>query len=363
MNFIDFLENMNSTNFLMNINITDMFATFQQPTPDGTKLLVKQIATLVICVFGFIGNSTTAIVYFSKNMRHLSCSIYLGIRAVFDNGRILTVFVDWLDFFDIRVIHVPGLCQIMLFLSYLCSFVSVWCVVLITRENFILICRPGQESGKCRLLRERQVVVFTVLIGTVFYTFPLWGMTVKDIGGVEYCVIRDGEIYLNLESALIYIDTVVTLIIPMVTIIVLMVNITKSFYRSHKRMSKRRAARDRNMFLEARPNFQAPPHTKATKLLSTVSVCFLFFHTPVHVLRLKLMIENLLHIPHVVTEMDRDLHQAFSVVYNLNFAVNWLIYFISGSKFRRVFCKRFFRCCTATFDRYVMIEFENRNIQ
>jgi hypothetical protein len=59
-----------------------------------------------------------------------------------DNGFLATLLIVWLDFLDIRIFHSTGLCHIVVFLAYVCSFLSVWCVVCVTIENYVRICHP-----------------------------------------------------------------------------------------------------------------------------------------------------------------------------------------------------------------------------
>ena len=326
------------------MNFTDFYEDFSPPASYDITFLVRQIIILAICVFGFVGNFLTAIVYFSKEMRRLSCSVYLGARAISDNGFMLTVFVTWLDLFNIRLMHVEGICQIMMFLSYVCSFISVWCVVFITGENFIMICKPNKVANLCNSKVTKHVIIFTAMAAVLIYTFPIWGMTIYNIGGTSYCMTRNGDLFSTMQSVLVYSDTLITLVGPMVSITILMIRIIKDQYRSFKRFSERQAERERNMFIDPRRTSYTPLlQAKVTKLLSSVSVFFLLLHTPIHVLRLKIMIENFIFGPHVTSNIDSELQHVFSILYNLNFAGNWVVYFISGKKFRKVFCMRFCR--------------------
>ena len=267
------------------LNYTDIYSDFQHPDPYSSMYILRQIAIPIICVLGFVGNVLTAVVYFSKEMRKLSCSFYLGIRAISDNGCILTIFLAWLDFVNIRVFHMTGLCQATVFISYVCGFISVWCVVFITVENFIMIYRPVKVSKFCKVKIARKLIIITTLIGVLWFNYPLWGMTVDKIGGKEYCTIRSGNLYSRMEFLLVYSDTVITLILPVTTIIVLLILITKKIFSTMKNFSNRQARRISTDTM-TQPTSSPAPRYKVIKLLSSVSILFLLLHTPNHVLRL-----------------------------------------------------------------------------
>ena len=325
------------------MNYSENYSDFEHPNSFSSLYMLGQITIPLICAIGFVGNILTTIVYFDKDMRKLSCSFYLGTRAISDNGFILTILAAWLDFIDIRIFHVIGFCQIMLFLSYVCSFISVWCVVFVTWENFILVCVPDKAPKLCRVKVAKYVVVSFVVLGTMLYTFPLWGMTVANIEGRDYCMTRAGEVYPKVESILVNIDTIITLIIPLFIILILLIRILRTFYMSRKIFSRGVVRRDSNttLGLHYKRSSITSLHSKVTKLLSSVSICFLVLHSPNHLLRLKVMIENLIYTPHIATDTDRRLQYAFSIVFYLNFAVNWIVYIVSGSKFRCIFFKKF----------------------
>ena len=66
----------------------------------------------------------------------------------------------------IRLNHEEGACQFLVFLTYACSFLSVWYTVCITVENYIAICHPSKVRTLCT--RKRATVVVCVLaVGTL----------------------------------------------------------------------------------------------------------------------------------------------------------------------------------------------------
>ena len=77
----------------------------------------------------------------------------------------------------IRLNHEEGTCQFLVFLTYACSFLSVWYTVCITVENYIAICHPSRVRTLCT--RKRATVVVCVLTVT---TLPLYILSAAATG-------------------------------------------------------------------------------------------------------------------------------------------------------------------------------------
>ncbi|KAK3094605.1 hypothetical protein FSP39_003944 [Pinctada imbricata] len=328
-------------------NLTESEDQFRHPDPTSVTYIVRKIFIPAICVIGLIGNIMSAMTYFGKEMRKMSCSIYLGARSVSDTGYIITLLCSWLDFVDVRVVHLPGPCQMTIFLSYVCSFISVWCVVLVTYENFIRICKHEKVNSVCTVKVARNVTISLAVFAILTYNFHLWGVDTREMYGKTYCMTRHIEVFAKIEMAVVFGDTFLTLIIPLFIIIIFMGLIFKKAYSSWQRFSSREESRQQNAFLDIQKR-TASPHSRVAKLLTTVSILFLLLHTPSHVIRIKEIYEAFFYGPFTSNDKDRVLQHVFSVLYYLNFAINWFVYIISGKKFRRVFYYKFIKCSSTS---------------
>ena len=87
----------------------------------------------VICLFGRIGNTLSVITFLRAPLRETSCNIYLVVRSISDNGFLLTLFLIWTStVFNLRLSHVRGVCETVVFFTYICGCVSIWLVVFVT---------------------------------------------------------------------------------------------------------------------------------------------------------------------------------------------------------------------------------------
>ncbi|KAK3092426.1 hypothetical protein FSP39_002675 [Pinctada imbricata] len=296
---------------------------------------IRQFIMPFICFCGLVGNTLSVVVFSRPSLRTHSCSLLLAARAISDNGFLFTVFIVWLDFVNVCVFHTEGICQIVLYLSYTCAFLSVWCVVLVTAENYIRMCHPHNVSQLCTTKRATYSIVAGVILSLLVYNFPLWGAKVATFNGHTYCLTKMK--YLQLEIALTYIDTLLTLIVPLVLILSFMSMIIYSSLEARRRLM--RLTNQRTALLSETTRRTDSPHSKVTKLLSTVTCIFLVLHTPSHVIRIKVIVESLFGQIADTSETDRILQQLFQVLYYMNFTVNIFIYLSCGDNFRRVFCQ------------------------
>ena len=322
----------NFENFTFHLNWT-----FSLSSSDDVIYTFRQILLPFIFVFGLVGNTFAILTFLKKELRKMSCSIYLTVRAISDNIFMISVVCVWLDFIDIRVFHLPGVCQFTVFTSYVCSFLSVWCVVFVTAENYIRICHPHKVSRFCTIRTTKLVICSCLVIAILLNVLPLWLNHVKEEEGIRFCVPKQGRIHRTLGNIHVYMDTILTLLIPLILIFILMCLILRNANAALKRHRRRQ-----NVGHKRR---RSSPHNKVAKLLTVVSLSFFFLHAPSHIMRAKAIVENFIDKHHAITDTDRAFQYAFSCLYYINFAINWMIYLVSGAGFRKVFCISFCRRC------------------
>ena len=309
--------------------------------PTEFSFVIRQFVLPLICLFGVIGNTLAVSTFLRPSLRRYSCSVLLATRAVSDNGFLITLFIVWLDFVDVRIFHTKGVCQITLFLSYVCSFLSVWCVAIVTLENYIRICHSTNAASMCTSKNAVYSVAVGIFIALLMYNFPLWATSVQVFGGKTFCMTKDR--YGHFELALTYIDTLLTLIIPLSAIVICMTLIICSSSEARRRQERLNSHSTTALLVASRRH--ESPHTTVTRLLFVVTVMFLILHTPSHIIRVKVMIENITGNFISTSDTDRTLQQLLQILYYLNFSVNIMIYLTCGRNFRNVFAHMFCSKC------------------
>ncbi|XP_060832560.1 neuropeptides capa receptor-like isoform X1 [Bombus pascuorum] len=319
---------------------------------DLTENILRSVQlyyTPILVYFGSLGNCLSVIVFFGTKLCQYSSSIYLGALAISDTGFLVSVFVVWLNMVEVGLFNKPGFCQFFIYLTTLCSFVSIWLVVAFTIERFIAVEYPLYRQSMCTVTRAKLAVAILTILGLILCSPVLWfsapRLESNEKGNVTECHLAEG-----LESwAIVYnvIDTVLTFAIPFTVIIILNVLIARAIYR-HIKIRKSltnepRIVKERQPYAQSFRNNLA--QTKITKMLLVVSSVFLCFNLPAYVFR----IHAFLHFQEENnTSRSVELaQQVCNLLFNTNFGINFILFCATGQNFRRaircMFLKRFRR--------------------
>lgn len=291
---------------------------------------IEQYTIPVICIFGLLSNTLASVVFLQKVLRKSSCSIFLAARGFSDNGFLSTLLIIWISrTFQLQLGMLNGACMVSVFLSYVCGFMSVWLMVFVTVENYIRICRPFIVNTVCTTFIAKVSVGILVLIAVCFYNFPFWAMT------PDRCI--PYAQYYSTVQALIYTDTVITLVVPLICITILLSAISCQLVESYKRRKRTRTTLSSGA---------ANPMAKVTKMLLAVTMTFICLNLPSHVNRLWLMISSFVNQNGEKAQyslLEEAIQQISLLVYYLSLSTNIIVYIIFGSRFRDVLGQI---CCT-----------------
>lgn len=301
-----------------------------------TMMLVELYCTPVICLFGLVGNTLSTITFFRKPLRRTSCSIYLAVRSISDNGFLLALMLIWTSsVFDLELSRVRGICQTIVLLTYICSCVSVWLVVFLTFENYVRICHPFVVKSVCSIKPARILTSILCVCAFGVYNFPLWISNSDCTHNQKYC---------DVTQVLVYTDTLLTLIVPSLVIIGLMTAILYSIIPTFRCAVWLRIPPE----MENKPNRKALPAAKITKMLFIVSLMFFVLNIPSHVIRLYILINSFIKGQSEIPNSQRTLQTVVQLIYYLSFAVNIIIYIGFGKNFRKTFkhtfCNQSLQC-------------------
>lgn len=310
---------------------------------EATKLAarIQKNITPVICALGLIGNTLATTVFLSKSQRKTSCSLYLAARSMSDTGFLTTLLIVCLTDFGIDIFNVEGICQIVIFLTYICGFLSVWFVVMVTIENYIRICHPFKVNQHCTVRIARIVIVCFVFAAFLLYNFPLWTTGIRvDAEGGRTCsqYTRFDQIF----QIVTYSDTVITLLVPMFMIVCLMIAITCSILEYLHRQARLKGKR-----LNGHDRRQSSPQTKVTRLLFSVSFIFIALTLPSHVIRIQMTVKYLYFSSSssCPTMVELAIQKMFLILYYFSFSINIFVYLIFGEKFRNNFVEIYSSTC------------------
>ena len=291
-------------------------------------VLIEVYFMPVICTFGLTGNTLSAITFFRAPLRKTSCSVYLGVRSISDNGFLLALLLIWVStVFDLRLSQVRGVCQSVVFLTYICGCVSIWLVVFVTMETYVRICHPFVMKTVCSKRPARILTTALCVFSFGVYNFPLW---------ISNPDCSHNRRYSGLTQALVYIDTLLTLAIPSLIITILMTAIVYSLILTYQR--RQRLNREPK---KGSSKSHSPAAVKVTKMLFIVSLLYFVLNIPSHVIRFEILANNFIKGRNQISYAEKILQSAFQILYYLSLAVNIIIYLKFGRNFRKSFKSMF----------------------
>ncbi|KZS12306.1 thyrotropin-releasing hormone receptor [Daphnia magna] len=195
----------------------------------------------VIIIFGVVGNTLNFLVFTRTHLKLRSSSYYLAALALADLGFLLTLLVVWLNHVGVDLFNRQGFCQALVYTSSVCSCLSVWLTVAFTIERLIAVQYPLQRPYMCTVRRAKiiiSVLSFTTLSGHIYSLFTA-GIT-DGPEGKSICDLLPA--YYRFMHVVNLLDTILTLVIPFILIVVMNTLIAKNlivFSRTFNRKKSR----------------------------------------------------------------------------------------------------------------------------
>lgn len=258
--------------------------------------------SLIVIVLGTVGNCISVLAFFTTKLRKLSSSFYLGALAISDTGFLLALFLSWLNSFGVPLFNISGLCELSIYLTYVCSFLSAWLVVGFTVERFIAVRYPLRRSSMCTSTRAKIVLASLTVLALTLNIPNLWLTQIQIRDNRPICGLNPK--FTLLATVVNHVDFVVTFILPFVVIATLNAWISVMVWRLARirRVLTLTAARERNAPSRRlqQPHSAALPQqsqrpsasqTKVTKMLLVVSTVFLCLNLPSYVLRVRVYVQ------------------------------------------------------------------------
>lgn len=316
------------------INISEIF---KHDEKAGFYELIRGLNLYVIpmiAAVGIVGNVLSFKVFvFTSFSRHPS-SIFLALLSVSDTLFLLALVFSWIGTLKNANIDTGGLCLVSIYISYVTSFLSVWCVVLIMLDRFIVICFPLRRSRICSNKIAKcsgiAVTVFAVLI----YSHCL--VTIEVIPG-SGCKVK--KQYIKFVAMVAYVDTAITFIIPFVAVFVLNIFVIIVIRKFNFKHAKPRVVK----YYSPTYNVLSVAQMRLTVMLTVVSIVFLALNLPSHAIRFYIIVNDFIAKHDMALFLSQQLCQ---ILYYANFAINFTLYFFSSKTFRkclkeRVRCMRY----------------------
>ena len=285
----------------------------------------------VLIILGTIGNILTLLIMIKPSMRATSTCFYMASLAIFDTLTLyFNCFTKWLTLLeDVDVLKASSAaCKTINFLSYACFDIAVWILVAMTIERFIAVHFPFKAAKYATIKHGKIVLVALIVIFTGTNLHFFWTVSLNERG---QCASLEDHAYFHNE-VWPWIDATIYSFLPFALLLIFNVLIIYDNRRHLLRRSTLHARRTK----ETKRN--SGFHFRLSAMLVTVSIVFLLLSSP-NVILISIRNKYFDFSQGVKDWRDVAVYslwsRATSFCLYLNHSVNFLLYCVSGQRFRR----------------------------
>ncbi|KAH3857629.1 hypothetical protein DPMN_100240 [Dreissena polymorpha] len=272
----------------------------------------------VIAVFGITGNAFSLALFSTKPLNEHTSSFLLGCRSLSDIGFLSVLLFVWASgVFNLHLSQIDLVCQTVVYLTYVFSCLSAWLVVLFALENCIMLTTPFSAKKICKIGNAKGITSCMTIAIVLCYSFPFW-----TVG--RNCVPKDN--YQGLVTRLVYVDSALTMFVPFAIMTFALIGMLISFIKSCERRRRRTFS----------STTSKNPIRHAIIMIFMSTLTFVLLTLPSNVSRIRLL--YFLKMDGAQIFGTKPVFQAISeLTYYLSLAINFVIYYAFGRRFRASF--------------------------
>lgn len=291
----------------------------------------------ILLIFGTFGNVLTIIVLSKRRSRGSSTAVYLCGLAISDiialNTGLLRQWLNYLIDVDIRAFSEP-MCKIHVFLVYLGTQCSSWLLVAVTCERFIGVWLPHWVKHGCT--KKTSLLIIGIIVGflsvlNVHWLYGFSQFTVPD-GNETYiyvCRAMTEDYYTFLSDIWPWIDLCVFCAVPFTILLLGNISIILKVFWSRRKTRKQVVPT--SSFRGTKTDDRT---SQLTVMLLLLNVVFFVNIAPISIF----LAGESSWLKTIKSEHEEAVFFLWWAVVNmfmyLNHAVNFVLYFLSGSRFR-----------------------------
>ncbi len=272
-------------------------------------------ALIIFFPVGFITNILSLLVMTLKQNRQLSTCVYMSFIAVNDNIVLIVAADAWyrrqIDPNQITV----WICKSKTYILHLFGTFGAYEIVLMTLDKVIAIKFPLKAKFLCTAKRAKILSVSNFLLFSIFHLPNLSFSNL--VGNSKQCAryVADGWHV----TAYMFLSTVTASFVPVISLFVMNIIIIRVVVQRGKQRSK---------------NTSRNSERQITTMLLLVSMMFVILLVPFET---REIYYNLSGIPNSPDEFAifSFLFWFTIELFNLNYSINFFLYLLSGSKFRK----------------------------
>ncbi|XP_074660955.1 putative G-protein coupled receptor 139 [Tubulanus polymorphus] len=318
-----------------------------KPFVNAVKFLLHY-GTVLIVVVGVVCNILALIVLLNPLMRKVSANNYLAALAIYDTCSLLFNFLVGVlrgqnpDTINKAFQESETLCKVHSVGVEIFNILSVWMIVCMTIERAIAVLRPLKVQTLCTVSKARKIIVIVTIVIVVVACHKIFvtGFEGDSVFGYKACRTSRSSI-----PEIIYLYVAVNTWTPCVIIIILNSIILISLKKSANAQQAMTAASSNN----AKKTIPGKSQTRITKVLLLVSTTYLILILPLGITQSVELFYNATYKKPVATDGQALIDyvafmetrftlkwiRAFCFFfYQINFAINFFLYCVSGKRFR-----------------------------
>ena len=337
-----------SVSFKSEDNAT-MAASDQQPSgaqitqQEKEKIALSQkLLYPFFILFGTFGNVMIIVIH---KRTALTSSMYVFFLTLAASDLMLlyvTCFDAWVILtFELDIsAQNDTLCKLVLFLLYVLGVMSAWTLVAMTAQRAVCVLFPHRANVLCTVGKSKAIVVFMVLFIVVIHTHILYGMHVGMQDGRRRCVLHKyyEPFFQEIWS---WVDMLIFSLLPWLCLAV-----SNSLLVWKLRLSLSEAKLSLGSGQADRINDRKKKATSISITLIAVSTAFLVLTFPMSCYQLINFVFWITTGSVSVLRSLRVFYYIHQISFPLRYAnscINFYIYCLTGSKFRRE-AKQILRC-------------------
>ncbi|KAL3852231.1 hypothetical protein ACJMK2_015901 [Sinanodonta woodiana] len=299
--------------------------------------LIRNISLPLIAIIGFLGNTVSLIVFTVSGLKSRSSSKFLSSLALTDNVILISILLSWIDGSFYNIFLTKAGCMLFNYLTYISSFLSVWFIVGFTTERFFAIGYPLHSQLICSNTKGKIALSTLVFIAFAAYSFTFFTTEIVPYKSRLICDFKAD--YRSLMKGITWVDTALTLVIPVMIIIIMNTRVLWLVFKFHRnrkqlRVSNFVSTRKQNGSHGTRPSSQL----RVTRTLLLVSTTFVVLNLPSHIFKLYITILQKTDgdtSPSYTMYLIQEITQVF---FYASFSCNFFLYTLSGKQFKNALC-------------------------
>ncbi len=309
----------------------------------------------VVLVLGFTGNLCSLVVVIHTHF--MSCCVLMTGLAVADSIVLYTMGHYWIISVGLGKGVSSGICKYIVYMFQCSSVASSYLITGVTINRFVAVCFPLKARAWNRVSRGKVVIVI-ICVASFISNIPhvFFGGDADDITCAAFIHIS------TLSKIYAWVNILIMCLLPVITIVILNMFIVLTLRRQNNFVdSSRKISFNLNDNISSVPTTisQSTQTIKAhqmlvdesskteqqlTIMLLTVSLLFLVFTMPQSI--------RFIVFQFIDKERNAETFATYTLLvhmtnklFSTNSAINFYIYCLTGSKFRRYAQSLFMPCC------------------